>query len=138
MSDDGLSDIIDTLSELKRMHQLSLELLEQLDVTCGWLLENKIHPPNEKQFYHLVNKTKVLFEELRADNPKVLCYQAIRRKVTEQKFDESDGEVTEPENESSNLKASSSKTLDSWRLRKDSVLHHPILNILSLEHLYKG
>jgi len=93
MSDNILSDIIDTLSELKRMHQLNLELLEQLDVTCGWLLENRLHPPNEEKFYHLINKTKVLFEEMRADKPKILQYSAIRRKVTEPK---SDDNVTVP------------------------------------------
>lgn len=91
---DSLTEIIDALSELKRMHQLNLELLEQLDVTCEWLLQNRVHPPNEEQFYHLLNKTRTLFEEIRADKPKILQYSAIRRKVTEEK---SDGEVTEPE-----------------------------------------
>jgi hypothetical protein len=78
-----LEAIIDALSELERMHQLNVELLEQLNVTCGWLLDNNIHPPNEKQFYHLLSKAKSILEELRADKPTILQYQAIRRNFTD-------------------------------------------------------
>ena len=64
MSSDIITETIDTLKELKRMHQLVLELLEQLDVTCGWLLENKIPIPNRDTIYSLLVKTKTLLDEI--------------------------------------------------------------------------
>ena len=90
---DMLTEIIDTLAELKRMHQLNFELLEQLDVTCGYLLDNKVQVPNEELFLSLLIKCRSLLNEIEAGKPKILQYSAIRRKVTEKKSDE---EVTEP------------------------------------------
>jgi len=91
---DTITEIINTLSELKRMHQLNLELLEQLGVACSWLMEHNIPIPNASTLSSLLSKTMVVLAEIYSDMPKVLQYSAIRRKVTDQK---SDGEVTEPD-----------------------------------------
>jgi hypothetical protein len=61
-----LTEIIDTLGELKRMHQLNLELMEQLDVTCGWLLDNNIQVPNHEHFLSLLIKARTLLKEIYA------------------------------------------------------------------------
>ena len=88
-----LIEIIETLQEVERLHQLNLELLEQLNVISGWLVENDIPIPNPHILYSLLAKAKVLMNEIQSDKPKILQYQAIRRKVTEEK---SDDKVTEP------------------------------------------
>ena len=49
---------------LKRMYQLNLELLEQLNVTCGWLLKNKINVPNKQSLVSLLIKSRTLLEEI--------------------------------------------------------------------------
>ena len=61
---DVLSEIIDSLSELKRMHQLNLELLEQLGVACGWILDNTVTVPNREHLASLLNKARALFDEI--------------------------------------------------------------------------
>ncbi len=61
---DALTEIIDTLKELKRMHQLNLELLEQLGVTCGWLLDNHVNVPNSEHIHSLLVKTQTLLNEI--------------------------------------------------------------------------
>jgi hypothetical protein len=76
------------------MHQLNLDLLEQLAVTCDWLQKTGIHLPNESTFLSLINKATTLLNEIEADDPKVLQYRTIRRKVTDEK---SDDKVTESE-----------------------------------------
>jgi len=90
---DALTGIIDSLSELKRMYQLNLELLEQLAVTCEWLQKSGIHFPNETAFFSLLNKTTTLLNEIQGSEPKILHFSPIRRKVTDEKTDE---EVPEP------------------------------------------
>jgi len=47
MSNNILGEIIDTLQELKRMHALNFELLDQLKVACLTLLENHINLPKK-------------------------------------------------------------------------------------------
>jgi hypothetical protein len=88
-----LTEIIDTLQEVERLHQLNLELLEQLNVISGWLVEHDIPIPNPHILYSLLAKAKVLLNEIQSDEPKILQYRVIRRKVTEEK---SDDKVTEP------------------------------------------
>ena len=94
MSHEILGEIIDTLNELKRMHQLNYELLEQLNIVCGYLRENHIKLPNEEKFVNLLSRAMALLNEIQAITPKTFQYQKIsRRKVTDSG---TDGEVTEP------------------------------------------
>lgn len=48
MLPDFLTQTIDALSELKRMHQLNFELLEQLNVTCEYFVLNYPDAPITK------------------------------------------------------------------------------------------
>jgi len=82
---DILTEIIDALAQLKRMHQLNLELLEQLDVICGWLLKNKIPIPDQDHFCSLLTKAQTLLKEIYSDSPAFLQHQ--KRKPTD-KFTE--------------------------------------------------
>jgi hypothetical protein len=109
--DKMLSEVRDVLNSIIDMHQLNFELLEELNVACKWLLQNKVEIPNREKFVSLLNKADSLIEELSLESPQF----SIRRKVTNPK---SDGEVTEPEYESPNSKASSSKTQESQRFQK--------------------
>jgi hypothetical protein len=91
-SNDVLTEIIPTLQQLKRMHQLNLELLEQINVSCGWILDNQIAVPNQEQITSLPAKSEALINEIQAETPKILQYQRLsddgyhepsnRRKVT--------------------------------------------------------
>lgn len=86
MSNNSLSEIIDALNEVKRLQQLNYELLEQLNVSCAYLLKNYPDSPNNEKLASLMTKAFTLLDEINdKDN--------IRRKVTDYK---SDGEVTEP------------------------------------------
>lgn len=84
MPSDSLTEIISTLSELKRLHQLNLELLEQLNISCGWLLEHNISIPNAETLCSLLSRAKALVAEIEADTPKIMQYSPIRRKVTDE------------------------------------------------------
>jgi len=70
------------------MHQLNLELLEQLSTSCGWLMEHNIPIPNAETICSLLSKAKTLINEIQGEEPKILQYQAIRRKVTDEKSDD--------------------------------------------------
>ena len=91
---DFLSETIDVLQEMKRMHQLNLELLEQLDVTCGYLLDNGVQVPNEEHFLSLLTKAKALLSEIQAETPKTLQYQKLADKKKHLRG--TDGEVPVP------------------------------------------
>lgn len=69
MSTDILTEIISTLQELKRMHQLNYELLEQLNVACGYFLENHIRMPNEEKLASLLTKATTLLEDMNSKPP---------------------------------------------------------------------
>ena len=84
----NLSEIIGTLRELERLHQLNLELLEQLNVICDWLVEHDIPIPNPQSLYSLLSKAKSILNEIENSEPRILHFQAIRRKVTEEKSDD--------------------------------------------------
>lgn len=86
---DNLTAIIDSITELKRMKQLNIELLEQLAVTCRWLRISGISLPNASTFDSLLNKTITLLDEIQADTPIMLQYNVNRRKVTP--YGEKDG-----------------------------------------------
>jgi len=40
------------------------QLLEQLNVACKWLLENKVEVPNRGTFVSLLNKAEALLKEI--------------------------------------------------------------------------
>jgi hypothetical protein len=56
----GLHDLDEILQEAKRVHQLNIELLEQLDISCGWLLDNHVQVPNTSTFCSLLTKAKAI------------------------------------------------------------------------------
>ena len=74
------------------MHQLNLELLEQLDVTCGWMLDSNVIVPNKEKLTSLLRKARTLLEEIQT--PTTLNQKsAIRRNFTTRKPDDN---FTEP------------------------------------------
>jgi hypothetical protein len=86
MSSDALTEIIDSLKELKRMHQLNYELLEQLNVACGYFLENHVKMPNEDKIVSLLSKAMTLLKEIDMEMP---SDDFLQRKKP-------DGDLTEP------------------------------------------
>ena len=74
---DALTEFVDSLVYLKEMYRLNLELLEQLDVTCVWLIENHIPLPNTSTFTSLLTKAKSLLSEIQADEPKIIQYTKL-------------------------------------------------------------
>jgi len=92
---DLIQEAIETLNELKRMHQLNFELLEQLNVTSQWIIDNKVKIPNENQMTSLVGKALTLLNELHGETPKTLQY----RKIADESLHghQTDEEFTEPE-----------------------------------------
>jgi len=89
-----LHEAIETLRELERMHQLNYELLEELFVTCRWMIENKIQSPNILTLCSLLSKADSLLAEIKADSPKTLVYRKISDKRKHLK--DSDGKVPVP------------------------------------------
>jgi len=85
MSSNILDEVISTLQELRRMHQLNFELLEQLNVACSYLLENRITIPNQEKLASLLSKATSLLEEIR--NP--LSDEFLQRKKSDKDFTES-------------------------------------------------
>lgn len=85
MSSDILSTVIRTLEELKRMHQLCYELLEQLNVSCGFLRQNNIRLPNEEKLASLLSKAMVLLEEI---NTEPVSDEFLQRKKPDKDFTE--------------------------------------------------
>jgi hypothetical protein len=89
-----LTEIIDSLTELKRMYQLNAELLEQLAVTCDWLRKSGVSLPNESTFVSLLNKAMSLLNEIQSDSPKTLVYHKLSDEFSQRK--PSDDNYTEP------------------------------------------
>jgi hypothetical protein len=92
MSTNILTEIISTLQELKRMHQLNYELLEQLNVACSYFLKNHIKMPNEEKIVSLLSKAMTLLEEIDKKVPSD-DWKHVRK---------SDGEVPEPKSAMNN------------------------------------
>ena len=95
MSDNAIDEIINIFTELKRLHGLNVELLEQLDVTCNWLLSSNVDMPNAEKLYSLLAKTKALLTEIQADEPKILQYKKITNESLHEPRNNED--FTEPE-----------------------------------------
>ena len=114
-----LSEVNSTLQELQRLHQLNIELLEQLDVTFSWLLDNHIKLPNESAFYSLVLKARALMIEIQAGEPNIqykkLADEFLQRKLTDKDFTEPDYSLRD--------RASSTKTLKFDREITESRFH---------------
>jgi hypothetical protein len=90
-----LPTIIQNLQELQLMHQLNLELLEQLGVFFEWILKNKAVIPDRKKFESLLHKTQALMKELYlSSTPRILQYRTLSDESKQPQ--KSDGEVTEP------------------------------------------
>jgi hypothetical protein len=73
---ENLREVRDTINEIINMHQLSLELLEQLDLTCGWLIDNDIQMPNREKFDLLLQKARNLLDEV-CSSPSIFRDQKI-------------------------------------------------------------
>jgi hypothetical protein len=91
-----LSDTIETLQELQRMHQLNIELVETMTVACSFLLQNHVEIPNKNTFQSLLRKAWTLLDEIKADAPKIVQY----RKLADEKkqHPRTDEDVPEPRN----------------------------------------
>ena len=72
-----LSKIIDTLQELERMHQLNLEMLEQLDVVFKCIIENDVQIPNADKFVSLLSKSQSLLKEIYFSSQKIMQYRKL-------------------------------------------------------------
>jgi len=77
MSHDSLTEIIQSLEELKGMHQLNYELLEQIDIIFGYFRENNIRLPNEEKLVGLLSKALALLSEIRSSTPKTLLFHKL-------------------------------------------------------------
>lgn len=73
----GLLEAAEILQELKRMHQLNMELLEQLSIACDYLLKSAVAVPNANLFASLLNKAMALLNEIQSDSPNILQYQKV-------------------------------------------------------------
>lgn len=74
---DAIQQAIGTLTELKRLHQLNFELIEQLNISCQYIVDNNIKVPNESHLRSLVSKSLALIAELQGKTPKTLIYKKI-------------------------------------------------------------
>jgi hypothetical protein len=73
-----LTPTIQALQELQRMHQLNLELLEQLSVFAEWVINNHNSIPNRDKLESLLHKTQALMKELYSSNSQnMLQYQKL-------------------------------------------------------------
>lgn len=90
----GLSEVVETLQELRRMHQLNMELLEQFSIACDFLLKSGVTIPNASTFASLLNKSMVLLNEIQADTPKILQYKMLSDESYHDK--KSDEKLPEP------------------------------------------
>lgn len=92
-----LSIVIEKLEELEKMHQLNIEMLEQMGVIFDWIIKNDVPIPNREKLFSLLTKHNALLKELYNETPRILQYNVSRRKVTDGSWkDKTDGEVTEP------------------------------------------
>ena len=90
-----LTTVIETLQELQRMHQLNLELLEQLDIVFKWIVETDMPIPNREKLSSLLHKTETLIKELYLPNAtKYLQYRMLSDESKQPR--KPDDKVTEP------------------------------------------
>ena len=89
-----IREIASRLEELDRLYGLNLELLEQLDVTCEWLIDNIPQIPNIDKLRSLLLKVDTLLTEIYSDSPLFLQ----NSKVSDENLhdNKSDEDFTEP------------------------------------------
>lgn len=90
----NLQEVIDSYQELQRMHQLNIELLEQLALACNHLVVNHVKVPNVNTFNSLVSKAMTLLNEVTADETKLLVYRKTTDGFLQRK--RTDDNLTEP------------------------------------------
>lgn len=88
-------ELRELIDEANHMHELNLELIQELELACKWILENKIRPPNRKNLVSILNKIDVLLHEIYS-TPKMQYIKEIEptdeflhRKRTDEDFTES-------------------------------------------------
>lgn len=64
---DAIQEAIDTLTELKRLHQLNFELIEELNTASQWILDNNINVPNKERIRSLLGKSLALLKEIQSE-----------------------------------------------------------------------
>ena len=77
------------------MHSLNIELLEQLDVVCRWIVESKLPIPNKEKLNSLLLKAQTLLRELYFEKTPTLLHKESPDESLQ--GDKSDEEFTEPE-----------------------------------------
>jgi hypothetical protein len=65
-----LREIASRLEELDRLHRLNLELMEQLDIACKFILKNIDQIPNAEKLRSLLSKADTLLTEIYSNNTK--------------------------------------------------------------------
>lgn len=93
---DILSEAAKTLSELKRMHQLNYELIEQLNVTCQWIIDNKIEVPNADKLQSLIVKSVSLINGVQSETPTFIYRKLADEKKHPFRTDEDETEPSQP------------------------------------------
>jgi hypothetical protein len=63
------------------MHQLNLEMLEQLHVTLSWIIERNIETPNTEKLIALISKSQSLLNEMNSSSPAILQYRKLDRRI---------------------------------------------------------
>ncbi len=94
---DVIQEVVDTLNELKRLHQLNFELMEQLNVVCQWILDNHISIPDDGKMRSLLGKSLTLLTEIRTDVPNVLILRSQKLADEKKQHIETDEEGTAPQ-----------------------------------------
>lgn len=89
----AIQEIIDSLAELKRLHQLNFELFKQLNVVAQWILDNHIPIPNKELLCSLLDKSLTLQSEIQAKTPKTLQYQTLANEKKQGNETEEEGTV---------------------------------------------
>ena len=60
------------------MYQLNFELLEQLEVTCQYIVDSGVQFPNREKMRSLLGKTLALYNEMNSRKPNFLQYSVSR------------------------------------------------------------
>lgn len=107
---DAIQQAIDALTEIKHLHQLNFELLEQLNVSCQYIVDNNIEVPNEPHLRSLLSKSLSLIAELQGKEPKTLIYKKVANESLH--GDKTNGNFTEPLKLLYNMKFSLIKNLN--------------------------
>ena len=92
---DALTELREVITEAQMMHQLNLELIEELDITCKWLLETRIEFPNREKFVSMLNKIDALLNEIYSTH-KMQYYYKVESADEKKQHSRTDGDVPVP------------------------------------------